>query len=216
MAGKKDSYLAITGICMLTLVIGILVYYLLRLHVPPEIAQPEDPDEDPRKAARRAQRDAARRQREEALREQEEKKAVLAEKQSKREEERLKREQAELEKKLVDYNKWKARMRVVSTEPKIGKHLVSDDEIISFVEQRRKANIDDLSLHFDIPMLKMRDRLLALSDSFPGLIDDLGTCIYFSEEELSAIRALQLPKDSTRREFVTAINKLFNSDLLPS
>ena len=74
MAGKSDSYLAITAITVLTAVIGLLVFYLLRVHVPPQIAEAVDAEEeDPRKAARRAQREAARRQREEILREQEEK-----------------------------------------------------------------------------------------------------------------------------------------------
>ena len=209
MAGKKDSYLAITAISVLTVVIGILVYYLLRVHVPPQLAPaaPAEEDEDPRKAARRAQREAARRQREELLREQEEKRAVLEEQKAKKEDERLKREQDELEKKLKEYHKWRAQMKVVSSrERPQPRRDVTEEEIRDFIKANKRVEIDELSLHFSLPIPVIRERVLGLS--FQGIVDDFGTCIYVTDEELVAVRALELSLDAPMAEIVAAVNQV--------
>lgn len=210
---KKDSYLAIFAISILTAAIAVLVYYLLRVHVPPQPVQAEEA-EDPKKAARRAQREAARRQREEMLREQEEKRAALEEKQAKREEERLRREHAELEKKLYEYNKWKSQMKVIDEKDVYAKTgSVSDDAIAEFIKSKKCVTVDQVSLRFGLSIPEAMNRL-TMFNTEGVVVDDRGMAIYITDQELELIGSSGVISLPTMKEKIHAANSIIS--LIPS
>ena len=207
---KRDSYLAIFAISILTTAIAVLVYYLLRVHVPPEPVHAEEA-EDPRVAARRAQREAARRQREDMLREQEEKRAALEEKQAKREEERLRKEQAEIEKKLKEYNRWKSQMSVVG-EKEYSKNEVhvTDEDLVDFIRLRKRVTVDQVSLMFGLSLAESMKRLMSLNtcEAFQGVVDDRGIAIYITDVETNQIRQINLAALPTIQDKLNAVNSM--------
>eukprot|EP00727_Mastigamoeba_balamuthi_P006301 m51a1_g2291 hypothetical protein (322) ;mRNA; r:412577-413765 len=152
-----------------------------------------------RKEERRAMNKEMAAMREQKKAEDEAKEAEEKEKRAKEEEEQRKEEEAEKERlrqkeqrELEEYNEWKS---LIETETK-GTH--QDDaaaleartrEFLDFVKTSKVVRLEELGAEFGIKAAEAAEKIRALEreGKLTGLLDDRGTYIYVTEDEMKAV-----------------------------